>query len=153
VQTNKDDHGNVISRYIQVGVVMDSLQIHKGPITKVRYYSDLNYLVSCASDGFIHVHDIKKIEYKENKTFKLHKKCVNSFVYSVKNRLIASCGQERQIIIWTPHNLATLTHLTGHNTSVQDLTINEDWNHLISLGTDKTVIIWDLKSFQKIATL
>jgi WD40 repeat protein len=139
--------------YVNIGVNLITRHIHQGFITKVKYYPDINFLLTSALDGFIHVHDINDLEYKTDKTFKLHKKGVNSFAYSVKNRLMASCGEERQIIIWTPHNLATLTHLSGHNTSVQDLTINEDWNHLISLGTDKVVIIWDIKSFQKIHTL
>lgn len=66
-------------------------------------------------------------------------------MYSTKHRLVASCGEERHIILWEPYTLQYLTYLNGHNTSVSDLDINEDRNHLISLGTDKVVKIWDTR--------
>lgn len=55
--------------------------------------------------------------------------------------------------MWDPFTLGILTHLNGHNTSVQDLAINEDRNHLISLGTDKMVKIWDIRSYTNIQTI
>lgn len=119
---------------------------HKGWITRIKYYSDLNYVVSASLDGLIHIHDIERLTYK-SKTFNLHQKGINSFVYSKKNKLIASCGEERYIIMWDPFTLGILTHLNGHNTSVTDLAINEDRNHLISLGTNKLVNIWDIRTY------
>ena len=47
-------------------------QIHKGWITKIKFYPDLNYIISSSLDGFIHIHDIEDLSYKENKTFNLH---------------------------------------------------------------------------------
>ena len=46
--------------------------IHKGWITKIKFYPDLNYIISSSLDGFIHIHDIDKLEYKDGKTFNLH---------------------------------------------------------------------------------
>jgi WD40 repeat protein len=109
--------------------------------------------VSSSLDGFIHIHDIEDLSYKENKTFNLHQKGVNSFVYSSKHRFIASCGEERHIIMWDPFTLGALSYLYGHNTSVQDLTLNEDRYHLISLGTDKVVKIWDIRTYACIQTI
>jgi WD40 repeat protein len=129
------------------GIQIIEKQIHKGWITKIKFYADLNYIVSSSLDGFIHIHDIEDLSYKENKTFNLHQKGVNSFVYSNKHRFIASCGEERHIIMWDPFTLGALSYLYGHNTSVQDLTINEDRYHLISLGTDKVVKIWDIRTY------
>ena len=60
------------------------------------------------------------------------------------HRLIASCGEERHILLWDPFTLGVLNYLYGHNTSVQDLALNDERNHLISLGTDKVVKIWDI---------
>lgn len=53
------------------GVYEKRRWIHKGWITKIKYYSDLNYVVSSSLDGFIHIHDIETISYKA-KTFNLH---------------------------------------------------------------------------------
>jgi len=55
--------------------------------------------------------------------------------------------------MWDPFTLGVLSYLYGHNTSVQDLAMNEDRHHLISLGTDKTVMIWDVRNYTRIRTL
>lgn len=55
--------------------------------------------------------------------------------------------------MWDPFTLGALSYLYGHNTSVQDLTINEDRHHLISLGTDKVVKIWDIRTYACIQTI
>lgn len=53
------------------GIKIVEKQIHKGWITKIKYYQDLNYVVSSSLDGFIHFHRID-LSYEENKTFNLH---------------------------------------------------------------------------------
>lgn len=55
--------------------------------------------------------------------------------------------------MWDPFTLGALSYLYGHNTSVQDLTLNEDRYHLISLGTDKVVKIWDIRTYACIQTI
>jgi len=137
----------------EVGVQQLEKLIHKGWITKINYHSDLNYIISSSLDGFIHIHDIEKLEYKDGKTFNLHQKGVNSFIYSSKHRFVASCGEERHILMWDPFTLGVLSYLYGHNTSVQDLTLNENRHHLISLGTDKVVKIWDIRTYACIQTI
>jgi WD40 repeat protein len=127
--------------------------LHKGWITKIKFYPDLTYIISSGLDGFIHIHDIEHLAYKENKTFNLHQKGVNSFIYSSKHRFVASCGEERHILVWDPFTMLVHSYLYGHNTSVQELAINEDKNHLISLGTDKVVKIWDTGSYACVQTI
>lgn len=36
-------------------------QIHKGWITKIKFYPDLNYIISSSLDGFIHIHHIESL--------------------------------------------------------------------------------------------
>lgn len=83
----------------------------------------------------------------------MHQKGVNAFVYSPQHKVIASCGEERQIILWNPFTLMAQTYLPGHTTAVQDLALNEERNHLISLGTDKVVKIWHLHNYFCIQTI
>lgn len=48
-------------------------QLHKGWITKIKFYQDLNYVISSSLDSFIHIHDINGLQYKNgSKTFNLH---------------------------------------------------------------------------------
>ena len=134
------------------GIKVESSHAHKGWITKIKYYPDLTVIISSSLDGFIHHHSLEDLSYKEHRTFNLHQKGVNSFVYSPKHRFMASCGEERHIILWEPFTLGRLTDLNGHNTSVSALDINEDRFHLISLGTDKVVKIWDTRKYECIRT-
>ena len=127
-----------------------SLKVHAhwGWVTKIKYYEDLIMLLSSSLDGFIHMHELENLNYRQKRTFNLHQKGINSFVYSKKHKQVASCGEERHIILWEPYTLQQLAYLNGHNTSVSDLDINEERNHLISLGTDKVVKIWDTKCYE-----
>ena len=56
----------------QEGVTIIEKLIHKGWITKIKFYNDLNYIISSSLDGFIHIHDIENLGYKDGKTFNLH---------------------------------------------------------------------------------
>ena len=96
---------------------MSHKQLHKAWVTKIKIYESLDFVASSSLDGFIHLHSLKGLSYK-GKTFNLHQKSVNSFVYSKSHRFIASCGEERHIIMWDPFTLGALQYLYGHNTSV-----------------------------------
>lgn len=134
----------------ETGFKTHEILIHNSWITKIKYYPDLQYIISSSLDSLIHIHDID-LKYK-SKTFNLHQKGVNSFYYSRKHKFVASCGEERHVIIWNPYTRRVVTYLYGHNTSVQDLAMNEERHHLISLGTDKQVNIWD-KTFNRIQSI
>ena len=56
----------------EYGITCIQKMIHKGWITRIKYYPDLNYILSSSLDGFLHIHDIDKLDYKEGKTFNLH---------------------------------------------------------------------------------
>ena len=62
------------------GIETIEMLFHKGWITKIKFYDDLNYIVSSSLDGMIHIHKIDNLDYK-GLTFNLHQKGVNSFVY------------------------------------------------------------------------
>ena len=99
------------------------------------------------------MHELDTLNYRTKKTFNLHLKGINSFVYSPKHKQVASCGMERHIILWEPYTVQQLAYLNGHNTSISHLDINEERNHLISLGTDKVVKIWNTRQYDCIQTI
>lgn len=43
-------------------------------------------VLSSSLDGFIHMHELETLNYREKRTFNLHQKGINSFVYSVKHK-------------------------------------------------------------------
>ena len=65
-----------------------SIKVHShwGWVTKIKYYEDLNMLLTSSLDGFIHMHELETLNYRQKRTFNLHLKGINSFVYSVKHK-------------------------------------------------------------------
>ena len=92
-------------KWIEDGFTSIKLHSHWGWVTKIKYYEDLNMLLTSSLDGFIHMHDLETLNYRQKRTFNLHLKGINSFVYSVKHKQVASCGEERHIILWEPYTL------------------------------------------------
>ena len=68
------------------GFKQTKVHAHWGWVTKIKYYEDLNMLLTSSLDGFIHMHDLETLQYRPKKTFNLHLKGINSFVYSVKHK-------------------------------------------------------------------
>ena len=149
LEKKRPTHYQVVERHFS----SIKVHCHWGWITQIKFYEDLNYLITSSLDSFIHMHELDTLNYRTKKTFNLHLKGINSFVYSPKHKQVASCGMERHIILWEPYTVQQLAYLNGHNTSISHLDINEERNHLISLGTDKVVKIWNTRQYDCIQTI
>ena len=62
-------------------------------------------------------------------------------------KIMASCGEERTVSMWDPFTKKPITNLHGHTSSLVDLAINEDRFHLMTLGADKVVKVWDIRNY------
>lgn len=91
---------NLSTQKMWRGVTDKHKVCHSGWITKIKFYSDLNCIMTSSLDGKINIHSMN-LEYS-GKTFDKHQKPLNSFIYSPLHRFIASCGEERFILIWDP---------------------------------------------------
>jgi WD40 repeat protein len=54
------------------GFTKQNQHLHWGWVTKIKYYEDLNMLLTSSLDGFIHMHDLETLEYRQKRTFNLH---------------------------------------------------------------------------------
>lgn len=124
--------------------------IHSSWITKAAYIPDIEGILTSSLDSKVKHFDIERKKVKN--TFQHHKKGVLNFVYCPELKLVASCGEERKIALWDPFS-KTVAYLAGHNSAVIDLALNRDKNQLISLGTDKIVKVWDIRTFQCVQTI
>lgn len=134
------------------GVDILETYLHSAWITKAQYVHDIEGVLTSSLDKKIKQFDLERNKVKS--TFSHHKKGVLSFVYCPELKLVASCGEERYISLWDPYSkTVAMTFLNGHNSAVIDLALNQDKNQLISLGTDKVVKIWDIRTFQCVQTI
>jgi WD40 repeat protein len=51
-------------------------------------------------------------------------------------------------MLWNPFTGKALGQLVGHGASVLELRMNEDDHQLISLAADKTVKVWDIRTYK-----
>ena len=82
-----------------------------------------------------------------------HRKSIHTFAWCEERHLIASCGMERHVLIWNPFISKPIMKLEGHRTPLVDVIFNHNDNQVISLAADKTIKIWDLRTFHCMQTL
>eukprot|EP00746_Dinoflagellata_sp_MGD_P124376 gnl/MRDRNA2_/MRDRNA2_58967_c0_seq1.p1 gnl/MRDRNA2_/MRDRNA2_58967_c0~~gnl/MRDRNA2_/MRDRNA2_58967_c0_seq1.p1 ORF type:complete len:1155 (-),score=226.27 gnl/MRDRNA2_/MRDRNA2_58967_c0_seq1:93-3557(-) len=133
------------------GVKLSREKYHNDWVTKVGFVSELQAMVTCGLDGEINLCDVQKNERKRD-PIRLHKNSVHSWCWCINYKFFASCGLDRQIIIWNPYTLKAMNFLQGHNASIHEVLVNERQHQLISLSVDKVVKVWDIRNYRCIQT-
>ncbi|CAK9112051.1 WD repeat-containing protein 64, partial [Durusdinium trenchii] len=127
------------------------LHKHTDHVTQIEYISDLSSLVTSSLDSTVNVFDLERARLK--RTFTQHEKAVYSFAWCPSAKVIASCGLERHIVLWSPYSRRSLASLHGHTSSVIKVVLNDDNNQLLSLSSDNTVKIWDIRNHKCVQTI
>ena len=90
----------------------------------------------------------EKKEYLKNKNIGFHEGKINHII-QLKNQLIVSCSNDKDIIIWRENNKEEI--LKGHLDSI-NIIIELDNENICSGSSDKNIIIWkknsDLKKYE-----
>ena len=151
---------------------------HSDWVTKVEYFSDLNFMISSSLDGTLKIGELEglltrraprissgNLTERQSRTTRVlgegnhaHspvKRGVYSFTWSNTCKQLASCGLERTISLWNPYtrNTKPLAILTGHTASVLHVAINDEGFQLFSCSTDKCIKVWDLRSHKCLQTI
>jgi WD40 repeat protein len=124
---------------------------HEDHITKLQYIPDLGCIISASLDSTLLVVDLERRRVK--RTFTQHKKAVYSFAWCNNSKVVASCGLERDIILWSTYSKRSMATLHGHTASVISMVNPEETNLLISLSVDNTIRIWDIRNQKCIQVL
>ena len=82
-----------------------------------------------------------------------HRDTLYSAVFSPDERLIATAGYDRKIIIWDASTGEKVRELTGHNGAIFDLAFSPDGKILASACADETVKVWRVSTGQRLDTL
>ncbi|OQR90361.1 hypothetical protein THRCLA_09365 [Thraustotheca clavata] len=119
---------------------------HNDYISQLEYIADLNCIVSASHDGSIKVVDMTRGILKRD--FREHKGAVYSFAWCKEPKLIASCGLERQILLWSPYSVRLVGQLSDNIGSIRQVLWNSPSCSLLSLGLDGIVRVWDVKNYK-----
>ena len=142
-------------------VDLSRFSIHSDHITQITFSEDLGCTISASLDGTVKIVQLdepgrKYRAFSRMRTkfeFKGHPKGCNGFAWCTPLKLVASCGHERHIALWSPYSTSEPQHLTGHMASVVQVISNDEKLHLFSLDASGVVKIWDSRTAACLQTL
>ncbi|DBA00199.1 TPA: hypothetical protein N0F65_007824 [Lagenidium giganteum] len=124
---------------------------HTDWVTRVKWVNDIRAIVATSLDTNISIIDIDRMVVKFE--YNRHKKGVFDLVWCSSTRLIASCGMERDISIWNPYSSQrAVATLRGHTSSVLHLVSDDDNYQIISVASDNTFKVWDVRNHRCLQT-
>ncbi|KAJ7601067.1 WD40-repeat-containing domain protein [Mycena floridula] len=91
--------------------------------------------------------------YSLKHTLTGHKMSISAVKFSPDGTLLASCGAEDTIKIWSPATGKLIRNLTGHTEGLSDLAWSADSVNLASGSDDKTIRIWHVDTGMATKTL
>ena len=124
---------------------VESVQLTHQSLRTYTYVDDRTITVG-ASDGCIYFVDIDTLEIQQ-RIDNAHDPSVFSLIYDASAGHLWSGGRDAQINIWSKDG-KRLHNIPAHMFTVNDLTFNTDKSLVISGSRDKTIKVWDAKSFQ-----
>jgi len=131
----------------------DYLSVHKEHsdwISQVEWVPDIG-LVSSSIDSSIKIYDF--VREKVINTCNHHLKAVYGFVWCSAYSIFASCGVERDVILWQGNTCRRIGELSGHTASVTHVALDSHLNHVFTLSLDKVIKVWDLRTHRCLQTI
>jgi WD40 repeat protein len=142
------------ARYASAGELLDELRNVRRRIesrtarrmVRIGFLAVVAALVIAAVAALLSVNDV----WDEHVLRDGHTAAARRAIFSPDGRLVVSCSEDDQVIVWDfarRERLATLSHPSHH------LAFSPDGRWFATGGTDGTVAIWDAKTFQRLRTL
>lgn len=85
--------------------------------------------------------------------FEGHRDTLYAAALSPDGKLLATCGYDRDVILWDANSGEVVRKLTGHNGAVYDLAFNRDGTVLATASADETVKLWLTATGERLDTL
>lgn len=143
------DDGTII-KFDYLDGKKSELRYKKNPITAMDLSTDGKNIFTGHINGNINVWNTKDeiMQY----TVKEHKAKINCISIAPHNKLLASCSEDKTIILWSTANLSQVRKLSDHQAgSVYSVAYIINNPYLAAVTADKTFRIWDVKTGKNIA--
>ena len=126
-----------------------------GKVTSVRFSNDhTKILIATGLTGAYGVAAVYSVSDGEmQREFLGHRDLLYAAEFSPDERIIATAGYDRKIILWNADTGEKLRELKGHNGAIFGLSFSPNGKVLASACADETVKIWNVKSGERLDTL
>ena len=138
-------------------------QAHNAWVTKAKFVDALHSVASSGYDNVFTLFDLESSKVKwsldaskvlsSGERSYAHTKGIRTWDWTRQFNVFATGGVERVISLWSPFVSKPVGVLQGHASSIQQIICNERHNQIISLGSDKTVRVWDVRNLKCVCSL
>ena len=133
--------GNVILWCLNSGAQIQELPSHTRQVNGVKFSPDAKRVVSCGSDFFLKVIDIKTGCILFSKDLGEELQCL-----AFDGRIALVGGASGQLSLWDIHTVKFCGKIAAHKGPVTSLWVSEDGEIIATGGEDRRVIVWTTKS-------
>eukprot|EP00656_Telonema_subtile_P001572 TRINITY_DN10689_c0_g1_i6.p1 TRINITY_DN10689_c0_g1~~TRINITY_DN10689_c0_g1_i6.p1 ORF type:complete len:1010 (-),score=227.54 TRINITY_DN10689_c0_g1_i6:153-3182(-) len=124
------------------------LNRHGAQVNCLKFVSDIQALVTCSNDGTLKTTHVTT--GREMRSFP-HNKPIVWFDYLAERKALVCCGGDSTVRLYHPEKLSPICELSGHISPVNYCLADNVSNQLLTIATDKTIKIWDLKTLKEVA--
>ena len=150
------DAGTVSSYLLTLGShkpLMPSFNVkaHSDWVTAIKFAPELRSVLSCSLDGKVCVLDVESQIVMTRMAVPDRMKPLYHFEYHGPSTTLATWGA-RDVHVWNALTGARLTTLSEHDSPVVNVVLGADRNQLFALMNNKTVKVWDLRTWRSLGT-
>jgi len=126
-------------------------------ITKTKKLEDIQIqsaILTEDSNTLFIISDKKRVRsfnfetLEEENVFKGHKSGINMIRLSPDEKILATCGNDGKISLFSAENGEFIGHLLGHADEVHAIDFSSNGKFLVSSSEDETLRLWDILTFK-----
>ena len=128
-------------------------KIEDAEVTQVRYVREIG-LIATALNGTVKIFDgfdFNLLWKSSNKSRKqIYHTNIVTFDVSTHIGLMATGGAEGKVLLIDPYAFGIVNQVQAHTCDILQLYIYEEQFQIITVGVDRTIIVWDAYKLEKI---
>ncbi|MFX1483891.1 MAG: WD40 repeat domain-containing protein [Promethearchaeota archaeon] len=126
----------------ELGILLKTLEGHKGHVTALAMTADSRYVLSGGQDGVVHLWDLETGTLL--KTMTGHKSAILMIHVTPDGQHVISGSGDGTVRVWILRGAVLLQSLT-HTENVHSMAVSPDGRHVITGSVEGLVEIWDFE--------
>ena len=122
------------------------MQLHTDRVRQLKVVPFLDGVLSCSDDATIKLTSLESGQLIKSYSKLGHETGVSSFAFSLRFKMLVSCAMERNGLVWDYLQESPIARLEPHTCPTLGCAINDADGHIITVGIDNSVMVFDARS-------